>query len=122
MTKHTNKLLLAVVAGLAIAWLSAELRVRDVEARFSEVRLSEFSVEARDIVTEELLQIVIGPPVQEGGLPLLDISSPDGKRMRILFASNTSLPFRISSPGYVAETVTLDRHSKSNAIVRLKKI
>lgn len=124
MTKHANKFLIVVVVGLAVAWLSAELRVRSLRGELNRLLLRELTVEARDAVTGDLLQTVVGRPDTEDGVSLLKLrfSSMDGKSMRILWASSGPLTFPVSSPGYAEERLTTEQNLGATAVIRLKKL
>lgn len=122
MTKHANKFLIVVVVGLAVAWRSAELRVRSLRGEMNRLLLRELTVEARDAVTGDLLQTVVGRPDTEDGVSLFRFSSMDGKSMRILWASSRPPNFRVSSPGYAEDRLTTEQNLEATAVIRLKKL
>jgi hypothetical protein len=124
MNKKTVWLL--VLCGLlALAWLQAELRYRQLFRQAQSLQLWEATIRTVDDQTGEPVPITLGSPGNASDEPFPQKTITEGtgqtNSFRVIWAAVGPVAFKVSSEGYEEQVLHLDQNSESPITVRLRR-
>jgi hypothetical protein len=128
MSKMISKRWVWVATIFALLWVSAEVRYWRLRHRLSGLWVAAPYVKVVDSSSGTVLPVTIGGipglSAEHDYLPWVAVTSlPDGdaERSRITVVSDRPLTLQISSDGYEAQPLTINRSSLGEVVVKLRK-